>query len=404
MDITILPAELRGCVTVPASKSFAHRELIAAALSDRQTILKLNTSSKDIEATIDCVCSLGAKVQTLSGDQGYIISPIVKLPDHANLFCNESGSTLRFMLPVTAALGVHATFTGAGRLPERPNAPLIDAMRLHCVDVQNDYLPITLSGKLSGGLYEMAGNISSQYITGLLMALPLLDEDSEIIFTTPVESAAYLDITCQVLHQFGIAITKTANGYLIAGKQRYVSPGEMIVEGDWSSAVFWHCANAMGCDIIIDGVDEQSVQGDKLVLEQIRHFGGVVNVSQTPDSLPALAVAACLHNGTTHFTGAARLRIKESDRLCAIADILHALGQDVTEEKDGLIIHGGKGFTGGVVNGCNDHRIVMAASMAACFADGPVTITDAEAVKKSYPLFFTHLKSLGGKIDGELLW
>lgn len=404
MDITIQPSVLKGSVTVPASKSFAHRELIAAALADRQTVIRLNSSSKDIEATLQCILSLGAGLESLPDRSGYTILPIRRVPETARLFCNESGSTLRFMLPVAAVLGVNAVFTGAGRLPERPNGPLIDAMRRHQVQVDRDFLPITLHGKLSGGVYEMPGNISSQYITGLLMALPLCCEDSQIIFTTPLESAGYLDITCQVLSMFGIIVRRTENGYAVPGNQTYHSPGEITVEGDWSSAVFWHCANAMGSKIAISGSDENSVQGDKLVLQQLKHLGSQVNVSQTPDSLPALAVAACLYPGTTHFTGAGRLRIKESDRLTAIADMLKALGQTVTEEAEGLTVLGGKPFCGGTVMGCNDHRIVMAAAIAACFANGPVTITDAEAVKKSYPQFFHHLKSLGGNVDVESLW
>lgn len=400
MDITLSKAKLYGEVQLPASKSFAHRQLIAAALSNGPTTLFVNSTSADIEATVSCICALGAKADALPDGNGYRITPIASVPSQATLFCNESGSTLRFLLPLSAALGIQATFTGAGRLPQRPNKLLIDAMESHGVRATGDTLPLTLSGKLTGGTYMIAGNVSSQYITGLMLSLPLCREDSEILFTTPLESAAYLDITCHVLHQFGIQVAKTENGYRIPGKQAYLSPGSLETEGDWSSAVFWHAANAMGHAIRMTGLNNDSCQGDRQVNEQLKNLGGEINVSQTPDSLPALAAAACVYPGTTHFTGAARLRIKESDRITAVANMLSILGQPVEEEPDGLIVHGGHPFTGGVVDGCNDHRIVMAAALCATLSDTPVTILGAEAIQKSYPRFFDDFAMLGGNIHG----
>lgn len=400
MNITLSPSALKGTVQIPASKSFAHRQLIAAALADAPTTLYVNTFSKDIEATLHCISRLGAKASALADGKGYSIQPIQEAPKEAALFCNESGSTLRFMLPVAAVLGICATFTGTGRLPQRPNAPLLEAMRLHGVTASNDFLPIQLAGKLTGGLYEIAGNISSQYITGLLLSLPLCEEDSEIRFTTALESAAYLDITLHVLQQFGIRVDRLEKGFFVPGKQRYHSPGTITTEGDWSSAVFWHCANQMGHAVGMEGLNEFSCQGDRLVLEQLKRLGNEIDVSQTPDSLPALAVAACTVNAATHFTGAGRLRMKESDRLTAVALMLTALGQQVTEEPEGLIIHGGRPFTGGTVDGCNDHRIVMAAALAASCASGNVNILGAEAVQKSYPHFFEDYQQLGGKVHG----
>lgn len=398
MNLCIQNSKLQGTVHVPSSKSFAHRQLTAAALSDKPTKLIVNTFSEDILATMDCIRSMGA---SLVQNEGTIfIKPASSVPGKASFSCRESGSTLRFMLPVAAVLGMDATFTGTGRLPERPIAVLTEALRQHGINADRDFLPLHLSGTLSGGLFEIAGNISSQYITGLLLALPLCNEDSHIVFTTPVESAAYLEITLQVLAQFGIIIEKEENGYFIPGNQSYRTPGEIQTEGDWSSAVFWHCANQMGAHIQIDGLNTASCQGDCIILEQLNQLGGEIDVSQTPDSLPALAVAACMHHGITHFTGAGRLRIKESDRLSAITAMLRALGQTVTEEQEGLIIHGGTPFTGGTVDGCNDHRIVMASAIAACFAQVPVTILGTEAVRKSYPRFFDDLISLGGKIHG----
>lgn len=398
MNLSIQNSKLQGTVLVPSSKSFAHRQLIAAALSDQPTKILVNALSEDIQATMDCIRSLGANVTETEGT--LLVDPAAVIPEKAHFSCKESGSTLRFMLPVAAALGLDATFTGTGRLPERPNAVLTEALRQHNINADRDFLPLHLSGKLTGGLYEIAGNISSQYITGLLLALPLCHQDSRIRFTTPVESAAYLNITLQVLSQFGIMVRKEADGYSVPGNQRYHSPAVIRTESDWSSAVFWHCANHMGSSILIEGLNPASCQGDRIITEQLKHLGGEIDVSQTPDSLPALAVAACLHNGETHFTGAGRLRIKESDRLAAIAAMLRALGQTVTEEAEGLWVLGGKPFTDGTVNGCNDHRIVMSAAIAACFADGPVTILGAEAINKSYPRFFDDLISLGGKVHG----
>ena len=398
MNLTIHNSILQGTVQVPSSKSFAHRQLIAAALSDGSTKIFLNTLSDDMLATMDCIRSLGAKVTETH--QTILVEPASSPPEEAAFHCRESGSTLRFMLPVAAALGIRSVFTGSGRLPERPNAVLTNALRLHGIQANSDLLPLILSGRLTGGVYEIAGNISSQYITGLLLALPLCHRDSRILFTTPVESAAYLDITLQVLSQFGIIVKKETNGYFVPGNQRYHSPAVIRTESDWSSAVFWHCANHMGGTIRIEGLNPASCQGDRIITEQLKHLGGEIDVSQTPDSLPALAVAACMHNGATRFTGAGRLKIKESDRLAAVASMLGALGQTVIREAEGLTVHGGKPFSGGAVNGCNDHRIVMAAAIAACFALAPVTIHGTEAVRKSYPRFFDDLISLGGIVHG----
>lgn len=401
MNVTISASALSGSITPPASKSFAHRQLIAAALADAPSTIIIDQPSDDISATVSCIEQLGAKVSVSADGKTFAVTPVYAIPEKATLFCGESGSTLRFLLPVASALGIHATFTGSGRLPQRPNQALISAMALHGVSSTGHFLPLTLSGQLESGIYEIPGNISSQYITGLLLALPLLSSDSRIRFTTPVESMAYLTITCHVLNQFGIDIEELPDGYRIRGNQHYHSPGSLTTEGDWSSAVFWHCANKIGHRVQLNGMNTESCQGDRDVIRQLDMLGGIIDVSQTPDSLPALAVAACTHPGTTRFTGAARLRLKESDRLTAVSLMLTALGQHVDELPDELIVHGGNPFTGGTVNGYRDHRIVMAAALAASIANGPVTITDAEAVSKSYPHFFSHFSDLGGTIHGQ---
>jgi 3-phosphoshikimate 1-carboxyvinyltransferase len=392
--MVVEPGRLSGKVEIPSSKSYAHRLLIAAALADGPTFVGLNATNQDIAATARCLEALGAGVE-FTGD-GINVAPIGAPPEKAALFCGESGSTLRFMIPLAAALGVECTFTGAGRLPERPNAPLTDALRAHGMAVSRDLLPMTISGRLTGGEYSIAGNISSQYITGLLMALPLVKGDSRIRLTTRLESAPYVDITLDVLKDFGVEVRKEDGGYVIPGGQRYASPGRIAAEGDWSGAAFWALAASLGNDVKYTGLNPASAQGDRAIEEMLRRLGSEIDVSETPDLVPALAVAAAWRRGVTRITGAARLRIKESDRLRAVSDMLRSLGCGCEELDDGLVITGGRGFSGGKVDGCNDHRIVMAAAVATTVADGPVTITDSQAVNKSYPGFFDELIRLGG--------
>ena len=400
MNVTIHPGLLSGSVEIPCSKSFAHRLLIAAALADAPTEVRMNALNADIIATAECLKSLGADIDRTG--TGYFVRPIQSVSGQSHaLFCNESGSTLRFLLPVAAALGAECTFTGAGRLPERPNGILTGAINAHGAHTDSDLLPMQLTGKLTGGQYEIAGNVSSQYITGLLLALPLCEDDSEILLTTPLESAAYVDITLDVLKAFNIHVKSAPHGWIIPGRQTYRSPGSISAEGDWSAAAFWLTANHLGHKVECLGLNERSVQGDRAVSEMLNRLGGEIDASGIPDLVPALAVAAAFHRGTTCITGAARLRIKESDRLAAVAAMLRALGGDADELPDGLIIHGGKPLTGGTVAGCNDHRIVMAAAIAATAASGPVAITDAQAVHKSYPAFFDAFNQLGGHAHVE---
>lgn len=400
MNATIHPHPLKGTIEIPSSKSYAHRLLIAAALADKPTEVRMNALNNDIAATADCLCGLGAKIDRI--DSGFMVHPIQSASaDKVTLFCGESGSTLRFMIPVAAALGVDCTFTGAGRLPERPNAVLTEALRAHGISVDNDLLPMHISGKLTGGVYPIAGNVSSQYITGLLLALPLCDSDSEIVLTTHLESAAYIDITLETLAPFGIRAERTSGGWHITGEQKYHSPGVISAEGDWSGAAFWFAANSLGSAVDCAGLNDRSLQGDRRIVEMLDLLGGEIDVSDTPDLVPALAVAAAAHPGVTRITGAARLRIKESDRLRTVADMLKNLGGNIDELDDGLVIRGGTPLTGGTVEGCNDHRIVMAAAVAATVASGPVTITDAQAVSKSYPAFFEHFNRMGGLANVE---
>ena len=454
MIAVIRPGMLRGTVEIPASKSYAHRLLIAAALADAPTRIGLNATNADIAATAACLRALGARIEPV-GD-GLRVQPIAAerrfqrgaeggaevagteagadetktvgaqrldradrkgaevsadeaktggccAPPSAGLSqarivldCGESGSTLRFLLPVAAALGAACAFTGSGRLPERPNAVLTEALNAHGACADRDRLPIHLSGRLRGGEYAIAGDVSSQYITGLLFALPLCREDSAVRLTTPLASASYVDITLDVLARFGVRAGRTAAGWAIPGGQCYASPGEIRAEGDWSAAAFWRVANRLGGDVRCAGLRADSAQGDRAIDRLLDRLGGTIDVADTPDLVPALAVAAAVHPGVTRITGAARLRLKESDRLRAVAGLLRALGGCAAETADGLEIRGVPRLTGGAVDGCNDHRIVMAAAVAATVAEGAVTISDAQAVEKSYPAFFDDFARLGG--------
>lgn len=401
MNVVVTPSPLSGAVRVPASKSVAHRLLICAALADGPTRVEIGATNRDVEATIACLRALGAGIERT--DSGLTVSPAVHIPKEATLDCGESGSTLRFLLPVAAALGTRARFIGHGRLPERPNAPLVAALRAHGAAVDGDLLPMTVSGPLTGGLWTLPGNVSSQYVTGLLFALPLLRDDSAIRLTTPLASAAYVDMTLRALARFGITVEATGDGWRVPGSQRYRAPETAAVEGDWSAAAFWLAANALGSDIRVDGLDPSSAQGDRRVTELLGR--PEIDATHVPDLVPALAVAAACLPQRTVVTGAARLRLKESDRLQSVADMLEALGHNVTVTPDGLIIDGGRQKPCPdnlrVVDGANDHRIVMAAAIAAAHADVPVRILGTQAVEKSYPDFFRDFEALGGKTHVE---
>ena len=397
MIATIEPGRLQGTVRVPASKSAAHRLLIAAALSDRDTFIRIGALNRDIEATIACLRALGAGIEIAPG--GLRVNPIGAVPGACGLDCGESGSTLRFLLPVACALEARATFTGRGRLPERPNAPLVEALRAHGAKIDADTLPTRVAGALRGGRWTLPGDVSSQYVTGLLFALPRLAEDSEIVLTTPLQSAGYVDMTLRALSAFGVEIEPTTDGWRVPGGQRYRSPGGIAVEGDWSAAAFWFAANALGSDIRVEGLLDDTAQGDRAITELLGR--PAIDASGVPDLVPALAVAAAALPQRTVITGAARLRLKESDRLESVAALLRALGGTAEVLPDGLLIDGGPPLRGGDVDGCGDHRIVMAAAVAAAAATAPVRIHGAEAVSKSYPDFFTDFNRLGGHAHVE---
>jgi 3-phosphoshikimate 1-carboxyvinyltransferase len=419
MDIRIKPQMLQGKVEAVAAKADGHRILIAAALADRPTKIKINTWSEDLEATLDVLTRMGMRSHW-EDKNVLMVYPIEEMPCTRTVDCNNSGSTLRFLFPLAAALGCNSfTYTGTKRLSERPMEPLIDAMKGHGVLIEGEKLPLRVSGQLHGGTYHLPGNISSQYISGLLFALPLLIADSRLILTSEPESNAYIDMTIDTLKKFGVIIKRDGRIFDIKGRQNYISPGEINVEKDWSNTAFWLVAGAIGKEITVEGVSSDSLQSDRAIVPLIKKMFGEeveepmkgitirkkaltaidIDASQIPDLVPILAVLACAAQGTTTIYNAERLRIKESDRLKTITENLSILGADIKETKDGLKIRGGKALHGGVVQGYNDHRIVMACAIASLLTKEEITIEGAEAVNKSYPGFFADFKTLGGKID-----
>lgn len=415
-----------GNVTVPPSKSAAHRALLCAALSRKKSSIYNIDNSNDMKATLNAVRALGAEavydetskiVKVDSSKLGTIAGGVID--------CIESGSTLRFIIPIAAALGGDWRFIGSGRLPERPLGIYQDLLPQHGVALSaKGGLPLEISGRLLPGEYQLPGNVSSQFITGLLFALPMLNDDSTIVLTSPLESEGYVDLTISVLRDFGIDIKKINNGWLVRGGQSY-SAKNYTVEGDWSQAAFFLAMAALapsGERIQIFGLDKNSVQGDKACLECFGGFGlktewngntlsawnpnadkpysglqgHTIDAAQIPDMVPALAACAALCRGETCIINAERLRLKESDRLAAMEAALNSVGGHVEATADGLIIHGVESLAGGMVNGQNDHRVVMAMAAAALKCRNKLNVTDEHSIRKSYPGFFEDFKSLGG--------
>ena len=395
--VKIKSSALNGSVVIPPSKSAAHRALICSYLAGEGTVKPI-IDSKDMQATVNVIVGLKKGAHTLN--------------------CIESGSTLRFMIPVAAALGQNVTFVGEGRLPERPIGEYLELLPLHNVSVQSEGgLPLTISGKLRNGSYEVSGDISSQYITGLLMALAKLEGDSAIVLKTPLQSKPYVDMTIKVMKDFGVDITETDFGYLIHGGQKF-NKIDYIVEGDWSQAAFFLVAGAVSGAVTVSGLDMNTTQGDKAILDVLRSFGAeleinedsvrcvkseltgaVVDATDIPDLVPIISVLAAFSKGQTVIKGAERLRFKESDRIESVVENLKRIGADVTETTDGMIINGGANLHSAQLKGYNDHRIVMAFSVAALLLEGETVIDDANSINKSYPGLFEDYNSIGGKAN-----
>lgn len=405
MNITIQPTLLKGSINPPSSKSQAHRAVIAAALAGGVSTLGNLVQSQDMDATVRCMAALGGCTEQVSRGVVRVHGMGTCPPRNREMpcfDCGESGSTLRFLIPVALALGGGGIFTGRGRLMERPQQPYFDIFEEKGIFYAQKDGVLTVKGELKPGTYRLPGNVSSQFITGLLYTLPLLEGDSEILLTTPLESEGYVDMTLQVLAQFGIKVLRQETCFVVPGGQRYRSV-DMDMEADWSQAAFWYAAAALGSGVEVLGMNEQSAQGDRVILPCYRELaapGDVeLDVSQCPDLVPALAAMAAVRKGTTRITNAARLRMKESDRLAAVSDVLNKLGADVTEQTDGLVVVGRDRLEGGVsVDSYNDHRIAMMAAIATTRCERPVVVVGAQCVAKSYPDFWEDYEKLGGRI------
>ena len=415
MNKTILPGARTGEVHIPASKSQAHRMLLCAAMGEKEVTLRCRGLSKDILATVACLKALGASVDA-EGEVLHLRPVSAPPPGLCLLPCGESGSTLRFLLPLVGALGASAVFEREGRLPERPIEPLRRELCRNGMDIRGDGARLYCSGQLRPGAFSLPGNISSQYISALLMTLPLLEGESTLHIEGALESAAYVAMTEEVLRLGGVQTEKTGAGYRIPGGQHCRFAPELSVEGDYSNAAFFLCAGALSeRGIRVTGLDPQSRQGDRAIVPLLEEMGAqvasdgssvtvkraalhgiTIDASPIPDLIPVLSVVAAAASGETRVIHAQRLRLKESDRLHSTTQMLRALGAEAEELPDGLVIRGGRTLAGGTVDACGDHRIAMSAAVAGGICRGAVTICGSECVQKSYPDFWTDFQQLKG--------
>lgn len=419
MNVTIHPKKLRGTLLVPPSKSLSHRAIIAASLAEGISKISNVLLSKDILATIEGMRALGAQIEVEGKEliiQGTSIRRVA-----SSICANESGSTLRFLIPIALVCDEPITFTGKNQLIHRPldtYFEIFDAYHISYEHPQGEYLPLSIMGGLKPGIYSLRGDISSQFITGLMFALPLLSGDSKILITTNLESKGYIDLTLDVLNQFGIVIDKISDKeYYVKGNQKYQAR-DYQVEGDYSQVAFYLVAGALGADIKLLGMNPHSYQGDQKIIQDLKDFKANINFNkdylacypsdtlattidfaQTPDLGPALTVLASLSKGTSHFIHAERLRIKECDRISCMKEELEKLGAKIIEQEDGMIIDGVSTLHGGIVDSHNDHRVAMALAMVSQKMTGDLTILNAKAVEKSYPNFWEDFEKLGGDVS-----
>ena len=415
MNVKITPAPLRGTLAAIASKSDAHRLLICAAFADRVTEISLASTSRDIEATGRCLAALGAGIEKT--ETGLRVTPVKQAERSPLLDCGESGSTLRFLLPVAAAVSGTPTLTGAGRLPERPVAPLLAALEQRGKTVVSRTFPLKLAGKLTPGTFAVPGNISSQFVSGLLLASPLTGGTCEVKLTSPLVSEQYVGMTASAMRRFGAPVKLLPDGFAVTAAA-YRSPGAVNAEGDWSNAAFWLAAAALGGDVVLTGLPLGSLQPDSRILDILKHYGA--NVSHTgetvkcmaggrrpfdletdrsPDLVPVLCVLAAGADGVSRIHNVERLRGKESDRVESCMGLVRALGGEIELQGGDFLIRGRPLLPGGYVDAAGDHRIVMAAAAASAACTGPVEIGSAQAADKSYPRFFEDFKALGGVLS-----
>ncbi len=421
MNVIITPSKLSGSIVIPPSKSLSHRAIIAASLAEGKSIISNIIYSEDIKATINAMRACGAKIETFDNYLEITGSKVKRVNNVIN--ANESGSTIRFMIPIALTCDEPITFTGENHLVKRPLnvfTEIFDEFNIK-YEVGEDYLPMKVYSGLKSGIYKVRGDISSQFITGLLYALPLLPGDSKIEITTKLESKGYIDLTMDILKKFGIVInTKDYKTFEIKGNQKY-KPCDYTVEGDYSQVAFWAVAGSLGADIKMECMNENSYQGDKKIIEDINSFGGnvyfkddilyslkretkgtLIDFAQTPDLGPILTVLASLSKGESKFVNIERLRIKECDRVTCMIDELKKLGANLCDNKTYMSINGVTSFGSSLdLDSHNDHRIVMALSIASMACSGPIRIKNAGAIKKSYPHFFDDFKRLGGIVEYE---
>lgn len=391
MDITIYPTQLQGNVCVFPSKSQAHRFLICAAFANNETTLICPEINRDIEATVHCLRALGADIQRTPS--GYNIDPVQTLPESAELNCGESGSTLRFLLPIVGALGIDTTIHMEGRLPQRPLSPLWEEMeRMGCSLSRSQSGSVRCQGRLRGGDYRIDGSVSSQFITGLMLALCLIGEPSHLDITGQIQSRPYITLTQNAITRFGGR----------PGGRGFHTPGTIQVEGDWSSGAFWLTAKALGNPIAVTGLNKHSSQGDRAVSSLLSRMKTMVTIpaGDIPDLVPILSIFAAANNGAI-FTDTQRLRLKESDRVSSTIAMIEALGGKAEATENILTVYG-TGLTGGIVDSQNDHRIAMSAAIGATACSKPVTILGIECAGKSYPKFFEEYRRLGGNYEQYL--
>ena len=397
MNLTIMPGKLHGKVRAIPSKSQAHRMLICAAFADGLTFLNCPETNRDIDATAQCLSALGAQITR--SPEGFWVTPIQEVLKSAVLPCQDSGSTLRFLLPVAGALGCDATFLLTGRLPQRPLSPLWEEMeRMGCHLSRPTENAVRCQGRLQAGVYTIDGGVSSQFITGLLLALALVPGESRLTVLGQLESAPYVTMTQQVMALFG----KDTAGLAVSGG-RFHSPGKQWVEGDWSNAAFFLAAKALGSDVQVENLNLESAQGDRAcftLLPELMNGTQTICAADIPDLVPILSVVAAAAHGA-EFTNIHRLRLKESDRVEAVIHMLTALGGKAEAVGDTLRVYG-TGLTGGTVDSRNDHRIAMSAAIASTVCSRSVTILGAECTEKSYPSFFREFKKLGGSYEQHL--
>ncbi len=417
--VRINPKILKGTISIPPSKSLCHRGIISAALAHEESTISNVIFSDDINATCQGMEKLGARIEDLGHGVLKIKGNTQEIEKEINIDSKESGSTLRFLIPISMLNDKTKVFTGRGKLVSRPLESYYKIFDEQAIiySTENGNLPLEIQGKLKAGDFEIEGNISSQFITGLLFTLPLVDGDSKIIVKGDLESKGYVDLTLDTLNKFGISIeNKDYQEFLIKGNQKYKAR-DYRVEGDFSQAAFWLVGGIIGEEITSLDLNIESLQGDKIIMDLIKEMGGDIEItkdkvitrrsdtkgieidaSQCPDIVPILTVLAALSEGETRIINAARLRIKESDRLKAISTELNKLGADVRELEDGLVIQGKKSLKGGIVDSWNDHRIAMSLAIASFRCREEVIITNSDSVNKSYPHFWEDFKKIGGDI------